>query len=75
MTNANMSYSDYLRLDQILAAQKPLTDAHDEMLFVIQHQTSELWMRLAIHELSAARQAIQKDNISPAMKIDRKSVV
>ena len=69
MTNANMSYSDYLRLDQILAAQKPLTDAHDEMLFVIQHQTSELWMRLAIHELSAARRAIQKDNIAPAMKM------
>ena len=69
MTNANMSYSDYLRLDQILAAQKPLTDAHDEMLFVIQHQTSELWMRLAIHELTAARQAIKKDNIAPAMKM------
>ena len=69
MTDANMSYSDYLRLDQILAAQKPLTDAHDEMLFVIQHQTSELWMRLAIHELSAARLAIQKDNIAPAMKM------
>ena len=69
MTYANMSYSDYLRLDQILAAQKPLTDAHDEMLFVIQHQTSELWMRLAIHELSAARQAIKQDNIAPAMKM------
>ena len=69
MTDANMSYSDYLRLDQILAAQKPLTDAHDEMLFVIQHQTSELWMRLAIHELSAARLAIKQDNISPAMKM------
>ena len=69
MTNANMSYSDYLRLDQILAAQKPLTEAHDEMLFVIQHQTSELWMRLAIHELSAARQAIKQDNIAPAMKM------
>ena len=69
MTSASMSYSDYLRLDQILGAQKPLTDAHDEMLFVIQHQTSELWMRLAIHELSAAREAIRQDNIAPAMKM------
>lgn len=64
-----MSYGDYLRLDQILAAQKPLTDAHDEMLFVIQHQTSELWMRLAIHELSAARTAIAEDNLAPALKM------
>ena len=67
--DGRMSYGDYLRLDQILGAQKPLTDAHDEMLFVIQHQTSELWMRLAIHELSAARQAIAADNVQPAMKM------
>ena len=67
--DGRMSYGDYLRLDQILAAQRPLTDAHDEMLFVIQHQTSELWMRLAIHELSAARKAITEDNLSPAMKM------
>lgn len=67
--DGRMSYGDYLRLDQILAAQKPLTDAHDEMLFVIQHQTSELWMRLAIHELSAARNAIAEDNIAPALKM------
>jgi tryptophan 2,3-dioxygenase len=63
-----MSYSDYLCLDQILTAQKPLSTAHDEMLFVIQHQTSELWMRLAIHELSAARLAIADDDISAALK-------
>ena len=67
--DGRMSYGDYLRLDQILGAQKPLTDAHDEMLFVIQHQTSELWMRLAIHELTAARLAIAKDNLQPAMKM------
>lgn len=67
--DGRMSYGDYLRLDQILAAQRPLTDAHDEMLFVIQHQTSELWMRLAIHELSAARKAITEDNLAPAMKM------
>ena len=67
--DGRMSYGDYLRLDQILGAQKPLTDAHDEMLFVIQHQTSELWMRLAIHELSAARKAIARDDVAPAMKM------
>jgi tryptophan 2,3-dioxygenase len=64
-----MSYGDYLRLDTILGAQHPLSDAHDEMLFIIQHQTSELWMRLAIHELRAARRAIAKDEVSPAMKM------
>jgi Tryptophan 2,3-dioxygenase (vermilion) len=47
-----ISYSGYLELDKILQAQQPLSSAHDEMLFIIQHQTSELWMKLAIHELS-----------------------
>lgn len=51
----DMSYGDYLGMDQMLAAQAPLSDAHDEMLFIIQHQTSELWMRLILHELDAAR--------------------
>jgi len=64
-----MSYGDYLKLDAILGAQHPLSDAHDEMLFIIQHQTSELWMRLAIHELKAARRAIAADDVSPAMKM------
>ena len=54
--DGRMSYTDYLSLDAILTAQHPLSDAHDEMLFIIQHQTSELWMRLALHELSAARE-------------------
>jgi tryptophan 2,3-dioxygenase len=67
--DGRMSYGDYLHLDKILSAQKPLSTAHDEMLFVIQHQTSELWMRLAIHELSAARKAIAADNLAPAMKM------
>ena len=49
-----------LQLDAILDAQHPLRDAHDEMLFIIQHQTSELWMRLAIHELTAARTAMSE---------------
>jgi tryptophan 2,3-dioxygenase len=67
--DGRMSYGDYLQLDQILGAQKPLTRAHDELLFVIQHQTSELWMKLAIHELAAARAAIAGDNLAPAMKM------
>lgn len=49
-----MSYGDYLSLDDILHAQHPRSPAHDEMLFIIQHQTSELWMKLAIHEMDAA---------------------
>ena len=64
-----MSYGDYLALDSILGAQHPLSEAHDEMLFIIQHQTTELWMRLAIHELSAARRSIAKDEVQPAMKM------
>ena len=66
---ARMSYGDYLSLDRLLDAQHPRTDTHDEMLFIIQHQTSELWMRLALHELNAARQAISTDNFPPAFKM------
>ncbi len=67
--DGRMSYSDYLDLDAILSAQKPLSGAHDEMLFIIQHQTSELWMRLAIHEIAAARLAIRNDQLPPAFKM------
>lgn len=67
--DGRMSYGDYLGLDAILGAQKPLSDAHDEMLFIIQHQTSELWMRLAIHELTAARTALQGPDLRPAFKM------
>jgi len=67
--DGRMSYSDYLRLDQILGAQTRLSSAHDEMLFIIQHQTSELWMRLAIHEIAAARAAIAADDLQPAFKM------
>ena len=66
---ARMSYSDYLNLDQILTAQTPLGETHDEMLFIIQHQTSELWMRLVLHEINAARKAIQEDRFAPAFKM------
>lgn len=65
----DMSYGDYLELDPILTAQKPQSDAHDEMLFIIQHQTSELWMRLALHELFAARVALQNDAFPAAFKM------
>ena len=50
----DMSYGDYLHLDEILGAQHPLSPMHDEMLFIVQHQTSELWMKLMLHELHAA---------------------
>ncbi|MBW4710151.1 tryptophan 2,3-dioxygenase [Roseobacter sp. YSTF-M11] len=65
----DMSYGDYLSLDPILNAQHPRSDAHDEMLFIVQHQTSELWMRLAIHELSAARSSIARGELRPAFKM------
>ena len=63
-----ISYSGYLELDKILQAQQPLSSAHDEMLFIIQHQTSELWMKLAIHELSATCQLIAANDLQPAFK-------
>ncbi|WP_118136327.1 tryptophan 2,3-dioxygenase [Oceanicella sp. SM1341] len=64
-----MSYGDYLQLDRILGAQAPLSAAHDELLFIIQHQTSELWMRLAIHEIRAARAAVRAGDVQPAFKM------
>jgi tryptophan 2,3-dioxygenase len=67
--DGRMSYGDYLHLDRVLSAQQPLTDAHDEMLFIIQHHVSELWMRLAIHEIGAARKAIADDAPAPACKM------
>lgn len=65
----DMSYTDYLSLDPILTAQNQLSDTHDEMLFIIQHQTSELWMRLALHELSSARSALAEGNFQPTFKM------
>jgi len=67
--DGRMSYGDYLALDQILTAQSPLSDAHDEMLFIIQHQTSELWMRLALHEIGAARAALEDGRHQQAFKM------
>lgn len=67
--DGRMSYGDYLHIDQILSAQAQLTPAHDEMLFIIQHQTSELWMKLALHELNAARHAIADNRAPEAFKM------
>jgi tryptophan 2,3-dioxygenase len=67
--DGHMSYGDYLHLEKLLSAQTPLSDAHDELLFIVQHQTSELWMKLAIHELGAARAAIAADRMQPAFKM------
>ncbi len=65
------TYADYLRLDLLLAAQAPRSNPehHDELLFIIQHQTSELWLKLLIHELLAARKEVQEDRLEPAFKI------
>ena len=67
--SADMSYGDYLQLDAILSAQHPLSPAHDEMLFIVQHQTSELWMKLMLHELHAAVRHIANDELNPAFKM------
>jgi tryptophan 2,3-dioxygenase len=66
----SMSYGDYLRLDVLLSAQQPLSDPpqHDELLFIVQHQTSELWLKLMIHELRSARALLRTDDLSPALK-------
>ena len=74
LTN-RLTYAGYLRLDQLLAAQDPLSGrdgdlpCHDEMLFIIQHQTSELWMKLMIHELKAAIAFVREDRLEPCFKI------
>ena len=65
----SMSYGDYLSLDAILNAQQPRSPDHNEMLFIVQHQTSELWMKLMLHELRAAIAHLAKDELSPAFKM------
>jgi tryptophan 2,3-dioxygenase len=66
---SSLSYSEYLRLDLLLAAQKPLSTEHDEMLFIIVHQVSELWMRLMLHELHAVIECVRRDNLDPSFKM------
>jgi len=67
--NNEMSYGDYLKLDQVLSAQQPISTEHDEMLFIVIHQTSELWLKLAGHELDNAISCIQTNNFGPAFKV------
>ena len=64
-----MSYGDYLHLDQILGAQHPRSPDHNEMLFIIQHQTSELWMKLMLHELQGAMACVAADDLGSAFKM------
>ncbi len=63
------TYGDYLRLDDLLAAQRPLTGVHDEMLFIIQHHTSELWIKLLLHELDLAVQLVRSDRLVETFQI------
>jgi tryptophan 2,3-dioxygenase len=64
-----MSYGDYLELDKLLGAQRPLSENHNEMLFIVQHQTTELWMKLILHELGAAIASLRRDELAPAFKM------
>src|SRR3954469_10430557 len=67
-TPAGMSYADYLKLDQLLSAQRPLSDLHDEMLFIVIHQTKELWMKQMLHELELAIALVGEDRFAEAYK-------
>jgi len=67
-TPAGMTYADYLKLDQLLSAQQPLSDLHDEMLFIVIHQTKELWMKQMLHELELAIRLIGEDSVGEAYK-------
>jgi tryptophan 2,3-dioxygenase len=65
----SLSYTQYLKLDQLLSAQQPLSYHHDEMLFITIHQVSELWMKLALHELNSAIACVQRDDLDPSFKM------
>jgi len=67
-TPAGMTYADYLKLDQLLSAQQPLSDLHDEMLFIVIHQTKELWMKQMLHELDLAIRLVREDRFAEAYK-------
>ena len=67
-TGEDLTYAGYLRLDRVLAAQEPRSGQHDEMLFIVIHQASELWMKLSLHELRAARGWLESDQLGPAFK-------
>lgn len=65
----SQSYGQYLGLEQLLSVQRPVSVEHDEMLFIIIHQASELWMKLCLHELTAARDHIRRDDLGPSFKM------
>src|SRR3982751_4620699 len=67
-TPAGMTYTDYLKLDRLLSAQQPLSDLHDEMLFIVIHQTKELWMKELLHELRLAIALVEEDRFAEAYK-------
>jgi len=66
---SSQSYGEYLHLDQLLSSQHPLSYEHDEMLFIIIHQATELWLKLCLHELTAAREQIRRDDLGPSFKM------
>jgi len=66
---SSLSYGEYLHLDKLLGAQQPLSSQHNEMVFILVHQVSELWMRLMLHELTAALECIRRDDLDPALKM------
>jgi tryptophan 2,3-dioxygenase len=66
---SSLSYGDYLQLDKLLDAQTPLSPQHDEMLFIIVHQTSELWLRLFLHELHGVMECVRRDDLDPSFKM------
>jgi len=66
---SSLSYGEYLHLDKLLDAQRPLSSEHNEMLFIVVHQVSELWMRLMLHELTAALESVRRDDLDPALKM------
>src|SRR5258706_14345691 len=65
----HLSYSQYLNLDKLLSAQHPLSYHHDEMLFIVIHQVSELWMKLCLHELNSTIDCVRRDDLGPTFKM------
>jgi len=74
MTDKDLTYGGYLKLDTLLACQSPLSDEHDELLFIVIHQAAELWLKLCLHELDGARRAIATDQLPQAMKMLARTV-
>ena len=74
MSDKDLTYGSYLMLDTLLASQAPLSDEHDELLFIVIHQTAELWLKLCLHELDGARRAIAADQLPQAIKMLARTV-